>query len=149
MDTQILTNFKLHSIDLGEKSGYRCVIVGRVGLGVTQMSDLRLETRDAFERHIEFLVVCDHIASFITSTMPRGLPSRFSAHPDRPSGHQFGFTREARQSPNPENARSEMRLGSGLVEYQTRLARHAIQLESIFHHQENVHVIWRCFFGEE
>ena len=60
MDAQILPHFKLHAVDLHEKSRHRGTVVARVGFRIPKVRDLSLHLGNTVQRDLELSIVRDH-----------------------------------------------------------------------------------------
>src|SRR2546428_5443169 len=78
MKREVLAHLQLHSIDLCQEPACREVVVCRIRLYLAQIGDLALKVTNPLKARIELLVVGNHDASEMISTMPRRRPSRFT-----------------------------------------------------------------------
>jgi hypothetical protein len=60
MDAQILPHFKLHAVDLHEKSRHRGTVVARAGFRIPKVRDLSLHLGNTVQRDLELSIVRDH-----------------------------------------------------------------------------------------
>src|SRR5439155_25128249 len=80
MKREVLAHLQLHSIDLCQEAGCRQVAVCRIRLCLAQIGNLALKVTNSLKARIKLLVVGNHDASAIISTMPRRRPARFTCH---------------------------------------------------------------------
>src|SRR5437016_1018566 len=77
MKREVLAHLQLHSIDLCQEAGCRQVVVCRIRLCLAQIGNLALKVTNPLKARIKLLIVGNHDASEMISTMPRRRPSRF------------------------------------------------------------------------
>lgn len=75
--SQVISNRKLHSVDLGDETAGGKTVVDRVRLSAAKQGHLLLKPSNTFERRREFRIASYHSSVSTISTIPRRLPSRF------------------------------------------------------------------------
>src|SRR5262249_5115734 len=70
-ERQVVSDVKLHAVDLSQEPRSRRAVVHWVGFGPAELGYLVLKPGDAFQSPLQLLVVRDHDPSSTISIMPR------------------------------------------------------------------------------